>query len=95
MHARITRFQIRPESLSDVVARLPQMREMTSKIAGGLFNYAVWNGDGSGATIAIYESKDAAEAAGPQIAEIWGALADHLAAPPVFENYEYAQSMRD
>lgn len=95
MHARITRFQIKPESLSDVVARLPHLREKTSKIPGGVFNYAVWNEDGAGATVAIYESRDAAEAAGPKIAEIWGALADQLAAPPEFESYEYAESMRD
>ena len=95
MYARITRFQIKPESLSDVVDRLPQLREMTSKIPGGLFNYAVWNEDGAGATVAVYESKEAAEAAGPQITEIWGALANHLAAPPVFESYANVQSMRD
>lgn len=95
MHARITRFRIKPESLSEVTARLPHLRGMISKIPGGLFNYAVWNDDGVGATFAVYESKDAADAAGSQIAEIWGALADHLAAPPEFESYAFAESMRD
>jgi len=95
MHARITRFQIKSEHLSDVVARIPKIREMTSRIPGGVLNYAVWNDDGSGATFAIYEDKEAADAAGPQIAEIWGGLKDALSAPPVFESYTNAESVRD
>ena len=68
---------------------------MTSRIPGGVFNYAVWNEDGAGATVAIYESKDAADAAGPQIAGIWGAFTDQLAGPPAFESCAYAESLRD
>jgi len=94
MHARITRFKIKPEALSSVVEGLPRIREATSKIAGGVANYAVWNDDGTGAAIAIYESEAFAEAARDQIEAIWTGMAEALLEPPVFETYAHAESLR-
>jgi len=94
MYGRLTRFQIKPEYLNELVARLPQIRGLISQIPRGVANYAFWNEDGSGVAIAVYEDEVAAEAASEQIAAIWGGLAPMLAGPPVMESYSSAESMR-
>ena len=94
MYARITRLKIKQEALAGVVESLPKIREATSKISGGVANYVVWNDDGAGAAIAIYENADFAEAASDQIEAIWAGMAEALAEPPVFEAYAHADSLR-
>jgi len=67
---------------------------MTSAIPGGVSNYVIWNDDGTGAAVAIYESAEASEAANTQISAIWGQLASMLSEPPVLETYSNAENLR-
>ena len=95
MFARTTQFKLKSGMLEAVTSEFPNIRAQTSQIEGGICNYAMWNEDGAGMTVAIYESAAAAEAAGPKIAAIWGGLADYLAEPPVFSSFTTAANMRE
>jgi hypothetical protein len=78
-----------------MVGRIPAIREKLKEIEGGVANYAMWNDDGTGVAIAIYESEAAATAAGPHIQTIWGGLADLLIAPPEIVSYAHAENTRE
>ena len=54
----------------------------------------MWNDDGTGVAIAVYDSEASANAAVPQIQEIWGVLADLLVAPPEIVSYAHAENTR-
>ncbi len=94
MHARVTRFQCDAARLDEMVAMIPAVREQVSAISGGTANWAVWNDDGSGMAIAIYESEAAAAAAQPQIQQVWAGLAQLLTAPPEVMAFSNAENMR-
>ncbi len=95
MFGRITKFQGDPARLDEMVGRIPDIRAGVNQIAGGVANWAMWNDDGSGVAIAVYEDEAAAIAAGPQIQAIWGGLADLLTAPPEVTSYSHAEKTRD
>ena len=95
MFGRITHFKGDASRLDEMVSRIPAIRDQISQIAGGIANYAMWNEDGSGVAVAIYEDEAAANAAGPQIQAVWGGLADLLVAPPEILSYSHAERMRD
>ena len=94
MYGRITHFKGDPARLDEMTSRIPAIREKLQEIAGGVANYAMWNNDGVGAAVAVYESEDAANAAVPQIQAIWGGLADLLVAPPEIVSYANAENTR-
>ena len=95
MFGRITKFQSDPARLDEMVAKIPHIRAATSAIEGSVANWAMWNEDGSGVAIAVYESEAAADAATAQIQAIWGGLADYLTAPPEVTNYAHAEKTRN
>ncbi len=95
MFARMTKFQSDPARLEEMVARIPDIRAGVSQISGGVANWAMWNDDGAGYAVAIYEDEAAANAATPQIQAIWGGLADLLTAPPEVTSFSSAEKIRD
>ena len=94
MYARMTKFRTTPENVATMEDRIPGIKDHVAKIAGGIANYAVWNEDGTGYAVAIYEDEAAADAATPQIQQIWGGLADLLAEPPEITSYARVEQMR-
>lgn len=95
MFGRITKFQSDPARLEEMTARIPDIRNATSAINGSVANWAMWNDDGSGVAIAVYDSEAAADAATPQIQAIWGGLSEYLTAPPEVMNYAHAEKTRN
>lgn len=73
---------------------IPGIRDKVSAIEGGIANWAIWNDDGGGMAVAIYESEDAANAAMAQIQAIWGGMAELLMAPPEVMSFTSAENMR-
>ena len=59
MYARITKFQSDPAKLEEMVSRIPAIREQIAAI-DGVANWAMWNEDGTGMAMAIYEDEAAA-----------------------------------
>ena len=93
MYARITKFQSDPAKLEEMVSRIPAIREQIAAIDGEA-NWAMWNEDGTGMAMAIYEDEAAANAAMEQIQQVWGGLADLLTAPPEVLSFSNATKMR-
>ena len=94
MYGRITHFKADPARLDEMVARIPTIRQEIASIAGGVVNWAMWNEDGTGATIAVYENEAVAEAATPQIQAIWGGMVELLTEPPQIASFTSAEDLR-
>ena len=93
MYARVTTFQIKPDRLDDMVAAVDAVRGQIARVAGIQSVHGAWRADGSGVTVAIYDSQASAEAAAATIQSIWGGLAEFLAAPPNAEAYDQVEKL--
>lgn len=91
MHARLTSFQ--SNDIDAMVAMIPDIKGKLAAIPGMVRSQVAWNADGSGVSMTVYESTAAAEAAGPTIMEIWGGMAQYLAAPPEASDFTSADTM--
>jgi hypothetical protein len=90
----MTHFKGDAARLQEMVDRIPAISARVREIEGGIANWAMWNDDGTGVAIAVYESEAAANAATAKIQEIWGGLADLLVAPPEIVSYTHAAKTR-
>ena len=93
MFARVTAYRMNPDSEDEVVAMLDDIRAQTAKLGGLISSYTMWNDDGTGQTIAIYENEAAADAAVPVVQQMWGGLADHLLAAPEMTTYSKVEKI--
>ena len=87
MFARVTTYQGKTDSVGEMESRLDGIASQVSAIPGVANVHTLWNDDGSGMTVAIYDSEAAATAAATTIQGIWGGLADLLAGPPSAATY--------
>lgn len=95
MYGRTTQFKIKPDDLETVVGKIPEIRKHVQTIPGMVYDYVMWNEDGAGTTVAIYESKAASDAAEEHISAIWGGLAPFLAAPPISTKFETVEDLKN
>ncbi len=93
MFARVTAYRMNPDSEDEVVAMLDDIRAEVAKIAGVISTYSMWNEDGTGLTVSIYESESAADAAVAAIQQVWAGLAAHLIAPPEATAYSRVEKI--
>ena len=92
MHARLTTFHM--NDVDAAVAQIPGISEKLAAIPGLVRSQVGWNEDGSGVTMTVYESADAAEAAQTMIMGIWGGLMPLLAGPPETKVFGAADVMK-
>ena len=64
------------------------MRPRAKALPGMVDIYAAWRADGQGVVVAVYESKEAADAAVARIQALWGDLAGLLRGAPRTDVYE-------
>ena len=88
MFARVSDYTCDPAKIDQIEARMPEIKAGIEAIAGVIDVYIVWGADGKGATMAIYESQAAAEAARDQIQAVWAIIADCLTAAPVVRTFD-------
>ncbi len=93
MFARVTAFRMNPDSEDEVVAMLDDIRAQVAKIDGVILSYTMWNDDGTGQTIAIYENETAADAALSMVQQVWAGLASHLLAAPEMTSYSKVEKI--
>jgi len=93
MYARVSKYQFDPAQTDAIVASMDGLKQKIQLISGLNTCITSWKEDGSGVTIAIYESQEAAEAAADQIMEIWSAIGQYLTAAPVTEVYDTVENM--
>jgi quinol monooxygenase YgiN len=94
MYGRITTYQVKPGKTAEMMTHLDDVKASVAKVAGLTQSYTVWRDDGHGATIALWESKAASEAAAAQIQQIWAGLGQYLAAPPKAEGYDNVEKLK-
>ncbi|MEI4231818.1 hypothetical protein [Roseovarius sp. D22-M7] len=87
MFARVTEYQMKPESIAAATELLHSLKERIMSMPGVHNFINVINDDGSGLVISVVESEAVSEANAPTVAEIWSQFGDHLAAPPKASGY--------
>ena len=93
MYARVTKFKGNPGKIGEMEANLDTNASKVAGISGIVGSFVVWNNDGDGQVVTVYESEDAATTALPAVQEIWSGMADLLAGPPEVTNFENAYKM--
>jgi quinol monooxygenase YgiN len=91
MYARVTTFKVDPARLDELTARIAQLSRLVKALPGMVDAHAAWRADGQGVVVAIYLSREHADAAMRRLQVIWGSLADLLAGPPKTDAYETVQ----
>ena len=89
MYLRVNTTQIDPSKLDAAVNEMNgSVRQQLGKVAGLKLCYSGWNEDGSGVTVAVYESKEKADAAADEIRAVWATMGGMLTAAPGINVYE-------
>ena len=84
-----------PAREDEAIAKLDDIRAQVAGIDGIVCTYSMWNDDGGGLTVSIYESEAAADAATATAAvqQVWGSLADLITAPPEVTGYSRVEKI--
>ena len=90
MYVRVTSFKVDPARLPELAAKIEQMGPRAKALPGMIDAYAAWRADGQGVLVAIYQSKETADAAVARIQAIWGNLAGLVSGAPRTDAYENA-----
>lgn len=78
MHARVTHYRAKADRLEEAIAARDEMLPEIERIQGLIRYISLWNEDGTGAVIAVYESAAAAEASAAIAKDMWSRFADLL-----------------
>jgi hypothetical protein len=90
MYVRVTNFKVDPSRLPELSAKIEEMGPRAKALPGMIDAYAAWRADGQGVLVAIYQSKESADAAVARIQAIWGNLAGLVSGAPRTDAYEHA-----
>ena len=81
MYASYIEMQLKPGKMAEAVERMKQVEVELGQVDGKQF-IIVDRGNDSSTLVALYDTAEDQEAAGPKAAELLGRLADLMAAPP-------------
>jgi hypothetical protein len=81
MYASYIEMQLKPGTMADAIEMAKQMEADLGQMGMKQF-IIVDRGNDSSTLVALYDSAEDQEAAGPKAAELLGRLADFMAAPP-------------
>lgn len=93
MYTRITTFKVAASKLSELPAKIQEMKPAAKALPGIIDIYASWRSDGHGVVTSVYKDHASAESAAPQIKALWAGLGGLLAAPPTSEAYDHVEHM--
>lgn len=92
MYGRMTTFKAR--DIAAVEAQLEEIGKKAGSFAGQLRSEVLWNDDGSGIVVAIYESEEAAKEAAAGVAAIWGGLMPLMEGAPTTTEFSKVHFMK-
>ncbi len=81
MYASYIEMQLKPGTMADAIEMAKQMEADLGQMGMKQF-IIVDRGNDSSTLVALYDTAEDQEAAGPKAAELLGRLADFMAAPP-------------
>ena len=82
MYASYIEMQLKPGKMAETVERMKQVEAELGQVDGLKQFIIVDRGDDSSTLVALYDTAEDQEAAGPKAAELLGRLAVFMAAPP-------------
>jgi hypothetical protein len=88
MYTRVTTFQADPARLSELTAKLPDIKDQVSEMDGLVDWYIVWRGDGHGLVFTVFQDNASAEASLAEVRGIWNDIMGLLKMPPKVENFD-------
>lgn len=88
MFARVTQYKMKSESFAEATKVAESLRSQIMALPGLKQFINVAKPDGSGFVISLSESEAVANANAAKVAEIWGAFAKYLEAPPKPDGYD-------
>ena len=68
--------------------RISTLGRLVKALPGMIDAHVAWRADGQGVVVAIYQSREHANAAMRRLQVIWGTLADLLTGPPRTDIYD-------
>jgi quinol monooxygenase YgiN len=91
MFARISTFNMKPESIADAEAKIAELMPTVMAMDGMVTFTLTINADGSGVVVSVIESEEQSNANQEQVAALWAQFGDFLAAPPEVTGYRVLQ----
>lgn len=88
MYTRVTTFGINPEHFAESDALAETIVDDVMAIPGMKNYYRARDDDGNAVTIAVYETKEAAEVATETIKGLFGKFVPFMSSPPQAAGYE-------
>ena len=88
MYARITTFGTSPDRYDEANALAEELKPEIMALPGIKFWFDAGNNDGEGMVIAIYDSKESAEAAMSAARDLFARFGEFMTSPPEFKEYE-------
>ncbi len=88
MYVRVTRFANKPDKIDEAQALAQKLLPDIKSIPGLKVFINAQRDDGKGVTIALYSSKEAADAAHPKAKDLWSRFGDLWLTPPDSEDYK-------
>ena len=88
MYTRITTYHCIPEKLEEATKLAEELKPQIMGIPGLKHWFSAGNEDGNCAVIAVYESREAAEAAAETARALFGRFAEYMDSEPQPQGYE-------
>jgi hypothetical protein len=82
MFARVTKFKMKAGSIDAAVARMEELKPHIMALDGLHQFMNVMQADGAGYIISVVENEEKSNANAPQVAALWGQMAEFLEGPP-------------
>jgi hypothetical protein len=93
MYARVTTYQADHSRISELTAKLPEIKDELADMDGLVDWYTVWRGHG--VVFTIFEDKAAADASLDTVRTIWTGLTGLLKGMPKPENFDKVEMLED
>lgn len=88
MYTRVTTFQCKPDKLEEATALAERLQPEIMAIPGILSYMIAGHDDGDCIAVAVYESRDAADAAADTASALFARFAEFLEGPPQPQSYK-------
>ena len=87
MYTRVTNFQCKPDKLEEATALAESLKPEIMAIPGITYYMSAGNDDGDCISVAVYESRDAADAAADTASALFARFDEYLEGPPQPQSY--------
>ena len=88
MFARVTHYQIKPDSVNEAKALTEKLKPKIMALPGMHSFINMIGDDGKGCVVSIVESRETSEANAQAVQALWANFKDHLEDMPTAEGYD-------